>query len=640
MLEIQLERERVGMNKMIKRREVKKRARQTVRKHYGILFAVCLIASFLGTEFVNSLDFLKQNKIDVSGDIGNGESQETLSTGAATGSNTATYVVLLLQALSGDFDDAQETSQSIIDEEVQETKSGEGNQALGRSRGVFASLVNGVTSGSIIITAMKAAQNVGVATDVILAVSIMLALLAAFLVWFFLTNMYQAVSRRVFLESRIYEKVTVQRMFVFLRVKRWRNVSVVMFMKSLLHTLWCLTIVGGIIKRYSYYMVPYIVAENPDIRWKDAITLSRKMMEGHKMECFLYELSFVPWTLLGGLTLGLLNLFYVNPYKAATYSEYYVQLRTLAKKREIAGSHLMNDTYLFEKADTAVLEEAYQDIMELTKIPEEKIPLTGIREFVANVFGVALISRKDEEKYEENERRKLKIQSEKEILAGRSYPGRLSVIEESQKNARVEHVHYLRHYSIPSLVLLFFIFSFIGWTWEVSLHLISDGEFVNRGVLHGPWLPIYGTGGILILVILNKFRKKPVLEFFATVILCGCVEYFTAYYLEITHGGQKWWDYSGYFLNLHGRICAEGLLVFGVGGMAIVYAAAPFLDNFLRRIKYRYAVPLCMLLLIAFSSDEIYSKKHPNMGKGITDYTGASIKEPFEIPDSCQGGEA
>ena len=624
---------------MMKRKELKKKARQSVKKHYGILFVVCLIASFLCTEFTYSLDFLRQHKVSVSEGTENSENRETLSTGAATGNHTAAYMVEMLQALSGDFDSAQKTAQSITDEEVQKTKSGESNPVLGRSRGVFASFVNGMTSGSIVITIMKAAQNVGMAADVILAVSIILALLVAFWVWFFLINMYQAVSRRIFLESRVYEKVTIQRMFVFLRVKRWRNVSVVMFMKSLFYTLWSLTIVGAIIKRYSYYMVPYIVAENPDIHWKDAITLSRKMMQGHKIECFTYELSFIPWNILGFFTLGIVSLFYVNPYKIATYSEYYAQLRALAKEQEIAGSHLMNDTYLFEKADTAVLVEAYQDIMELTKIQEEKISLTGFRKFVANVFGITIINRKDEEKYEANEERKLKIQSVKEILAGRSYPGRLSVIQENQKNPRVEQIHYLRHYSIPSLILLFFIFSFIGWTWEVSLHLITDGVFVNRGVLHGPWLPIYGTGGVLILIILNKLREKPILEFFATVILCGFVEYFTAYYLEITHGGQKWWDYSGYFLNLHGRICAEGLLVFGIGGMAIVYAAAPLLDNYLRRIKYRYAVPLCIILLIAFSSDQIYSKKHQNMGKGITDYTGASIKNPFEIVDNCQKGE-
>ena len=185
-----------------------------------------------------------------------------------------------------------------------------------------------------------------------------------------------------------------------------------------------------------------------------------------------------------------------------------------------------------------------------------------------------------------------------------------------------------RHYSIWSMIMLFFIFALIGWLWEVSLHLVSNGEFVNRGVLHGPWLPIYGTGGVLILVVLNKLRSKPLAEFCATIVLCGCVEYFTAWYLEATHDGQKWWDYSGYFLNLHGRICAEGLLVFGLGGMAIVYVAAPFLDNFLQKIKLQIIVPLCVALLTVFIADQIYSGKHPNTGKGITN-SAAQLPEQF-----------
>ena len=76
----------MGINKMMKRREVKKRARQSVRKHYGILFAVCLIASFLGTVFTSPLDFVKQYKVDVLESTENSESQEALSTGVATGS--------------------------------------------------------------------------------------------------------------------------------------------------------------------------------------------------------------------------------------------------------------------------------------------------------------------------------------------------------------------------------------------------------------------------------------------------------------------------------------------------------------------------------------------------------------------------
>ena len=73
------------------------------------------------------------------------------------------------------------------------------------------------------------------------------------------------------------------------------------------------------------------------------------------------------------------------------------------------------------------------------------------------------------------------------------------------------------------------------------LHLLSEGTFVNRGVLHGPWLPIYGTGGVLVLLTLYKLRDKPWLEFWATVVVCGVVEYFTAYYLETVYD-RRWWD--------------------------------------------------------------------------------------------------
>ena len=138
--------------------------------------------------------------------------------------------------------------------------------------------------------------------------------------------------------------------------------------------------------------------------------------------------------------------------------------------------------------------------------------------------------------------------------------------------------------------------------------------------MHGPWLPIYGTGGVLILIILNKFRKKPVVEFLTTITLCGIIEYFTSYFLEIAHNGQKWWDYSGYFLNLNGRICAEGLLVFGLGGLAIVYIVAPYLDNYINKINKKITIPICIILVAIFSADHFYSKEHPNTGKGITDY--------------------
>lgn len=71
-----------------------------------------------------------------------------------------------------------------------------------------------------------------------------------------------------------------------------------------------LTVIGGVIKRYAYYLVPFIVAENPDISAREAVALSQKMMYGRKWECFLFELSFIGWDILSILTLRISGVFF------------------------------------------------------------------------------------------------------------------------------------------------------------------------------------------------------------------------------------------------------------------------------------------------------------------------------------------
>ena len=101
-----------------------------------------------------------------------------------------------------------------------------------------------------------------------------------------------------------------------------------MFLRDLFVFLWSLLfVIPGIIKAYSYRMVPYILAENPEIKGKEAIDLSRKMMDGQKWNTFVLDLSFIGWDLLSCLTLGLLGLFYVNPYKYCTGAELYQALK-------------------------------------------------------------------------------------------------------------------------------------------------------------------------------------------------------------------------------------------------------------------------------------------------------------------------
>lgn len=603
------------------RREMKAAARKSLKKHYILFVAVCLISAFIGSEFSGFLGITRYNPEKET------KSSDSLSSVGPAGSQP-NAMNAILEALTGNAAAGKNISDSLIDEEVEKTKSGKGNAALGRSRGVLAMIANSFSSGAVFVTAISAVNSLTKSENITITIFILLSLLFIFLLWFFLFNMYVVVSRRIFLEALIYEKVPIQRFAFLLRVKKWTKVSCTLFVRSLFQFLWNLTIVGGAIKHYSYFMVPYIVAENPDILPLQAISLSRKMMDGHKWECFTYNISFIGWDILGYATLGLSGILFSNPYRIAAFSEYYAGLRLLAIDNNLEGTELFNDVYLFQRADDALLQDSYSDVVHMMQIPDVQLKkLSGVSGFFANVFGITLSIGKDERAYEEVQIRDIEIQLRKAALEGTSYPGRLFPIPDYLKNKRLETLHYLRHYSIWSLILLFFIFSFLGWVWEVSLHMIIDGIFVNRGVLHGPWLPIYGAGGVLILTVLNKLRKTPVLEFLFTVILCGCVEYFSSYYLELTHNGTKWWDYSGYFLNLNGRICAEGLLVFGVGGLAIVYLAVPLIDNYIRKLRLSLVIPSCILLICIFCADQAYSFRHPNSGKGITDYTGACIEE-------------
>ena len=81
------------------------------------------------------------------------------------------------------------------------------------------------------------------------------------------------------------------------------------------------------------------------------------------------------------------------------------------------------------------------------------------------------------------------------------------------------------------------------------------------------------------------------------------------------------------FFPFSGRICAEGLLTFGLGGLAIVYLLAPALDNLLSRIDTRKLTVVAVVLLAFYCVDQAYSAQHPNIGAGITDYKGSATSQ-------------
>lgn len=587
---------------MKSRKELKKNARRNLKHHYPIFVVACVIAAFIGTEFTSTFN-ISENKILPETTIKESEKVDQA----------------VKDALKGETEKSKKATKEIKEEIIEKDKKNQ-NKVLGRSRGVFAMIVNAFSTGSIYVNFIVGMNSIIGHPNITSIILIGCSLLISFLIWIFLINMYQVISRRIFLEGRVYKKVPMQRFLFLLRIKSWTRTSWTMFVTSAFYSLWCLTLVGIFVKRYSYILVPYIVAENPKIKTLDAINLSRKMMDGHKWECFKLEMSYIGWVILGGLTFGLTEILYSNPYRVATITEYYANLRRLGKEKKIPGIEKLNDEYLYEKAPKDKLEAEYEDVINGLKKSQEKLEKPkGIKRVLADFLGISLSDTKEREKEEQEEIKKERLEIYKNIIQGKEYPMRLFSISEKHQRKKLDTLNYTRRYSIWSLLALFFIASIIGWSFEVIMHIIEHGEFVKRGVLQGPWLPIYGYGCLLILTILHKFRKKPLQEFILIIVLCGLVEYFTAVYLEYVFNGTKWWDYSGYFLNIQGRVCAEGLLVFGIGGIILVYILAPLIDNVLQKINPKKLAIICCSLLCLFIFDHIYSHYHPNEGKGITD---------------------
>lgn len=622
----------------VKRRELKKAALKNLKKHYWLLICVCLIAAILGTEFNYTLRFLSLPSQVAK--VMEGEETDISVTPA-----TATYFGMdqVYQALLDDQEDAykQEVQENQADKDVQI-----GQLQIGHENGVLASAVDMVSNGMIYMVIFDAFKSLTGSRDLGLIFFMLAALLVFAFVYIFIVTVYNVVMARIFLEVRVYDNVPIGRFAYLLRVKRWIKVSFAMFRKSLYMFLWDLTIVGGIIKAFSYFCVPFILAENPDCSGKDAILLSRKMMNGHKWECFVFELTFLLWDLLNFCTAGLAGLFFVNAYKTNAFAEYYAYLRQLWIDNKGEGRELFNDKYLYKKADQELLKMTYADVFELRKIPVEKPQSRNkVANFFAKNFGLILKHDEEEIQYLRAITIQQKITQGTLILDGKMYPARLSAIPESEKDKNMEEIGYLRTYTLVSVILIFFAMCIIGWLWEESLHIIASGSYVKRGVLHGPWLPVYGSGGVAIMLLLNRCRKNPALHLVMGMVVSGIIEYCTAWYLEIAFDGQKWWDYSGYFLNLHGRVCAEGLLVFGFAGMAMVYIIGPALDNIFRKIPYKIAVPICVVLVLCFLGDVKYSSKHPNTGKGVTDTTAdagsvittADIEIPVSIDVEALG---
>lgn len=157
-------------------------------------------------------------------------------------------------------------------------------------------------------------------------------------------------------------------------------------------------------------------------------------------------------------------------------------------------------------------------------------------------------------------------------------------------------------YKIEVLFVLFMIYSFIGWVVETILVSAQTKRLVNRGFLIGPYLPIYGTGGILLTITLDKVKENLCLVFILSLLICTILEYFTSYIMEKLLKA-RWWDYSEKPLNINGRVCMQSSLLFGLAGIICLIIVNPVLLRYIHALSDTALIITCLVLIVPFVID-------------------------------------
>ena len=155
-------------------------------------------------------------------------------------------------------------------------------------------------------------------------------------------------------------------------------------------------------------------------------------------------------------------------------------------------------------------------------------------------------------------------------------------------------------------ILLFFIYSFVGWILEEIYAFYIHKKFINRGFLMGPLCPLYGVGCLALTFVLHRFSNNILLLFILSMLICSVIEYLISYLLEKLFS-LRWWDYSNMKFNINGRICLETLIPFGIIGVLVVKYISPFLINTVNSINFNVLVIINIIILSILITDILIS---------------------------------
>ena len=157
-------------------------------------------------------------------------------------------------------------------------------------------------------------------------------------------------------------------------------------------------------------------------------------------------------------------------------------------------------------------------------------------------------------------------------------------------------------YTFSTWLFFFYFYCFLGWIWETCYVSVLKAKWVNRGFMRGPFLPIYGSGAIVVLIFTLPFRTSPGLVFVVGMVSTTILEYFTGVAMEqMFH--VRYWDYSNQRLNLNGHICVTSSLAWGMFSVILTLYGHTPVERLVSRMSINTLEVIVFVLTVYISID-------------------------------------
>lgn len=175
-------------------------------------------------------------------------------------------------------------------------------------------------------------------------------------------------------------------------------------------------------------------------------------------------------------------------------------------------------------------------------------------------------------------------------------------------------IHYLKSVDYTKMFICFMLYAMIGWLYEVFLEVvIYQWGYSDRGVLFGPYCPVYGVGATIFVLAFYKYKKEsasnPILKmvalFMGCMFIATLIELITSYILELLTGSWPWQTYVDYAINYQGRIALSPSIRFGLGGILFLYIIQPLFDKVLGKLQKKTINIIGGVLLVILVVDMI-----------------------------------